>query len=76
MLRIVPASAAYRDNDVCLGLPDGSIIILKCGPLDLRYTPCVLRLFCVVSRSSRKVPAGTILRAEMPVAGKAMYSHM
>ena len=33
-------------------------------------------LFCVVSRSSRKVPAGTILRAEMPVAGKAMYSHI
>lgn len=33
-------------------------------------------LFCVVSRSSRKVPAGTVLRAEMPVAGKAMYSHI
>lgn len=32
-------------------------------------------LFCVVSRASRKVPTGTILRAEMPVAGKPMYSH-
>lgn len=32
-------------------------------------------LFCVVSRASRKVPGGSILRAEMPVPGKTMYSH-
>jgi gluconolactonase len=33
-------------------------------------------LFVVVSRRSRKIEGGTILRAEMPVAGKTMFSHM
>ena len=32
-------------------------------------------LYMVVSRPSAKVDGGTILRARMPVAGKAMFSH-
>ena len=32
-------------------------------------------LYLVVSRPSSKVAGGTILKATMPVAGKAMYSH-
>ncbi len=32
-------------------------------------------LYLVVSRRSEKISAGTILKATMPVAGKAMFSH-
>jgi len=32
-------------------------------------------LFAVVSRASSKIDGGVILRAEMPVAGKPMFSH-
>ncbi len=32
-------------------------------------------LYVVVSRRSEKIAAGTILKATMPVAGKAMFSH-
>ncbi|QQS15067.1 MAG: SMP-30/gluconolactonase/LRE family protein [Rhodospirillales bacterium] len=32
-------------------------------------------LYCVVSRASPRFGSGTILRAEMPVAGKPMFSH-
>ncbi|MCW5746904.1 MAG: SMP-30/gluconolactonase/LRE family protein [Alphaproteobacteria bacterium] len=32
-------------------------------------------LFAVVSRRSRKIEGGVILRADMPVAGKPMFSH-
>ena len=67
-----PSTTAWRFDS--LGRPTHHV---DCGD-DIYCTNVAFSghdLYVVVSRRSEKIVAGTILKATMPVAGKAMFSH-
>jgi gluconolactonase len=67
-----PSTTAWRFD--ALGRPTHHV---DCGD-DIFCTNVAFSgndLYVVVSRRSEKIAAGTILKATMPVAGKAMFSH-